>query len=75
MTKNSVPYENAITERINGILKVEFLIDTYHLELPLMKKIVAETICIYNQDSSHWLNHILTPNQMHKNLKPLKEKQ
>ena len=65
MTENSDPYENAIAERINGILKQEFMIDTYHLELSLMKKIVAEAICVYNQDRPHWSNHMLTPNQMH----------
>lgn len=32
ITENSNPYENAIAERINGILKQEFMIDTYHLE-------------------------------------------
>lgn len=33
MTENSDPYENVIAERINGILKQEFRIDIYHLEL------------------------------------------
>lgn len=27
MTQNSDPYENAVAERINGILKQEFMID------------------------------------------------
>lgn len=65
MTENSDPYENAIAERINGILKQEFMIDTYHLPLPMMKKVVAEAIHIYNKDRPHWSNHLLTPNQMH----------
>lgn len=65
MTENSDPYENAIAERINGILKQEFMIDTYHLDLHLMKKLVAESIMIYNNDRPHWSNHMLTPNQMH----------
>jgi transposase InsO family protein len=65
MTENSDPYENAIAERINGILKQEFMIDTYHLDLHLMKQIVAEAIDIYNNDRPHWSNHMLTPNQMH----------
>lgn len=65
MTENSDPYENAIAERINGILKQEFMIDTYHLELPLMKEIVEEAIRIYNNDRPHWSNHMLTPSQMH----------
>ncbi|WP_262675471.1 hypothetical protein [Paenimyroides tangerinum] len=42
------------------------MIDTYDLELPLMKKIVAEAIYDYNQDKPHWSNHMLTPNQMQK---------
>lgn len=49
----------------NGILKQEFMIDTYHLDLHLMKQIVAEAIDIYNNDRPHWSNHMLTPNQMH----------
>lgn len=65
MTENSDPYENAIAERVNGILKQEFMIDTYHLELALMKEIVAEAIRIYNNDRPHWSNHMLTPSQMH----------
>ena len=65
MTQNSDPYENAVAERINGILKQEFMIDTYHLELSLMKKLVAEVVNKYNQIRPHWSNYMLTPNLMH----------
>lgn len=65
MTQNSDPYENAVTERVNGILKQEFMIDNYHLELSLMKKVVAEVVNKYNQIRPHWSNYMLTPNQMH----------
>lgn len=65
MTQNSDPYENAVAERINGILKQEFMIDAYHLDLYLMKKLVAETIDKYNKIRPHWSNYMLTPNQMH----------
>lgn len=67
MTEKSDSYENAIAERINGILKQEFMIDTYHLELPLMKELVKDAIDIYNNDRPHWSNHMLTPKQMHIN--------
>jgi hypothetical protein len=40
MTPNSDPYENAVAERINGILKQEFMIDKYNLDLKIMKQIV-----------------------------------
>lgn len=36
MTQNSDPYENAVAERINGILKQEFMIDKYNLDLKFM---------------------------------------
>ena len=65
MTQNSDPYENAVAERINGILKQEFFIDMYNKDLPIMKKIIKETVNIYNEKRPHLSNHMLTPNQMH----------
>lgn len=65
MTQNSDPYENAVAERINGILKQEFDIDKYDVETQLRRKIVDESIEIYNQIRPHFSNHYLTPNQMH----------
>ena len=65
MTQNSDPYENAVTERINGILKQEFMIDKYNLDLKVMKQIVKESINIYNELRPHYSNFMLTPNKMH----------
>jgi len=65
MTQNSDPYENAVAERINGILKQEFNIDKYNKDLPIMKQIIKETVDIYNKKRPHLSNHMLTPNQMH----------
>lgn len=65
MTQNSDPYENAVAERINGILKQEFHIDKYNKDLPIMKKIIKETVNIYNEKRPHLSNYMLTPNQMH----------
>ena len=65
MTQNSDPYENAVAERINGILKQEFMIDKYSLDLKLMKQIVKESITIYNTQRPHYSNYMLTPNEMH----------
>ena len=62
MTQNS----EAIAERINGILKQEFMIDKYNLDLDNMKKIVSESVNIYNSIRPHYSNYYLTPNQMHK---------
>jgi putative transposase len=65
MTNNGDPYENAVAERINGILKQEFRIDTYHQNLEIMNTIVKESIDIYNKQRPHYSNHMLTPQQMH----------
>lgn len=65
MTQNSDPYENAVAERINGILKQEFDIDKYNIENNLRRKIVEQSIKVYNELRPHFSNHYLTPNQMH----------
>lgn len=66
MTQNSDPYENAVAERINGILKQEFKIDQYNLDLREMKKLVKESIQTYNEKRPHLSNYLLTPYEMHK---------
>ena len=65
MTQNSDPYENAVAERINGILKQEFAIDKFNAALPVMKFLVKNAIEIYNEKRPHYSNYMLTPNQMH----------
>ena len=65
MTQNSDPYENAVAERINGILKQEFAVDKFNETLPVMKLLVKNAIEIYNEKRPHFSNYMLTPNQMH----------
>jgi len=65
MTNNGDPYENAVAERVNGILKQEFIIDTYHTDLDIMRKIIMEAIEVYNNRRPHYSNYMLTPKQMH----------
>ncbi|WP_050807289.1 IS3 family transposase [Bizionia argentinensis] len=69
MTEKYDPYENAVAERINGILKQEFNIAKYEVNLKIKKQIINESIKIYNQERPHLSNHMLTPNQMHKQSK------
>jgi putative transposase len=66
MTESYDPYQNAVAERINGILKQEFMIDRYNdQELEVIKLVVKESIQIYNLLRPHCSNHMLTPMQMH----------
>jgi transposase InsO family protein len=65
MTENGDPYENAIAERINGILKYEFLIkDGFKNHLEALD-VIKETIDIYNHERPHLSCNMLTPNQTH----------
>ncbi len=65
MTQNSDPYENAVAERINGILKQEFRIDQFDQELDTIRILVKQSINMYNENRPHFSNYLLTPNQMH----------
>jgi transposase InsO family protein len=66
MTESYDPYANAVAERVNGILKQEFMLEDYKVELPVMKQLVKNSIEIYNTKRPHWSCQMLTPDQMHK---------
>ncbi len=72
MTEKYDPYENAIAERINGILKQEFGIAQKIKDFKVKKKLVKNAIEIYNNIRPHLSNQMLTPIQMHaqKKLRP-----
>ena len=66
MTESYDPYANAIAERVNGILKQEFLLEEYQVDLDTMRSLVKEAVRIYNTKRPHWSCHMKTPEQMHK---------
>ncbi len=66
MTEKYDPYENAIAERINGILKQEFDIARNIKNLELKKELIKNAIEIYNNYRPHLSNQMLTPIKMHK---------
>ena len=74
MTEKYDPYENAVAERVNGILKQEFSVAESVKSLDLKKKLVEEAVGIYNNIRPHLSNHMLTPKLMHQQNK-LKMKQ
>jgi transposase InsO family protein len=74
MTEKYDPYENAIAERINGILKQEFGIARKIKDFKVKKKLIKNAINIYNTKRPHLSNQMLTPIQMHEQNK-LKRKQ
>jgi putative transposase len=65
MTENGDPYENAIAERVNGILKDEFGLSDKFESIMQAKKLTRQSIEIYNKLRPHLSCSMLTPNQMH----------
>jgi transposase InsO family protein len=65
MTEKYDPYQNAIAERINGILKQEFIRGITTTDVELMNKLIEQSVFIYNQERPHWSCFMNTPNFMH----------
>ena len=65
MTENGDPLENAIAERINGILKNELMPNMNIENLEHAQKLFKEIVLIYNNERPHLSIALLTPNQAH----------
>ena len=74
MTEKYDPCENAIAERVNGILKQEFDIYKKIKDYNVIERLIQDVIKIYNNVRPHLFNHMLTPKMMHAQNK-LKRKQ
>ena len=61
MSEAGNPYENAIAERVNGILKDEFLLDATFPDFQSAKSAVQEAIEIYNTMRPHGSLNNQTP--------------
>ena len=71
MTEKSDPLENAIAERVNGILKQEYLLKKYR-NLREARLGVAEAVSIYNNERPHSSIDMLTPAEAHSQTGELK---
>ena len=69
MTESYDPYANAIAERINGVLKQEFLLEGHNFPLDVMSEIIKDVVLIYNEQRPHYSCGYLTPEQMHRQSK------
>jgi transposase InsO family protein len=65
MTENGNPYENAIAERVNGILKYEFSLNREFADHTQALETVQRSIRAYNQLRPHMSCNYLTPVQAH----------
>lgn len=64
-TQQYDPYENAIAERINGILKYEFGLKNTLKSVELAKKMTAEAVTLYNNERMHWSLDFKKPQEVH----------
>lgn len=65
MTQDGSPYDNAVAERVNGILKGEFYCDEKFENEKIAQQHIAQSIMIYNTKRPHLSCSMLTPIQMH----------
>ena len=67
MTQNGDPLENAIAERVNGIIKGEYLFDYAITSLSKAKEVLQSVVKLYNEDRPHSSIGNAAPSQMHNN--------
>jgi transposase InsO family protein len=73
MTENGDPLENAIAERINGIIKNEYLFNKRIKRLSQAQSALDKAVNLYNNERPHMSLGMLTPKQVHEQkLKPEK---
>jgi putative transposase len=71
MTQNSDPRENAIAERVNGIIKQELLSSSYD-SFAQAASAIKQAINIYNNERRHSSIDMLTPHEAHSKTGALK---
>jgi putative transposase len=64
MTDAADPYQNAIAERVNGILKTELLLEDY-ATIDSARAALVKAVMIYNYHRLHSSCDLLTPAQAH----------
>ena len=74
MTQNGDPYENALAERINGIIKSEFNLHNTQTGFEKTTIRITDSINAYNNIRPHASCDYLTPEQAHCKTAPLKKR-
>lgn len=64
-TQQYDPYENAVAERVNGILKYEFGLKDSIVNQQVASKMIVQAVRIYNEKRLHWSLKFKTPQNTH----------
>lgn len=67
MTENGDPLENAIAERVNGIIKEEFLNHYKPKNQSEVMELLKQSVLTYNTQRPHMSCNLLTPEDVHQN--------
>lgn len=65
MTESGDPLENPIAERINGIIKEEYLKHNIVLNKSMAYEVLSKSIQLYNNERPHLSTNLMTPKQAH----------
>lgn len=68
-TQQYDPYENAVAERVNGILKYEFGLRKTLPNLVTAQKMLNQAVKLYNEQRRHYSLEMKTPEFAHQNSK------
>lgn len=74
MTQSGDPYENALAERMNGIIKEEFNLYSTALSFEQTRQKIDRSIKTYNEVRPHGSCDYLTPSQAHNQQQMLKRR-
>ena len=65
MSAKACPYENAVAERVNGIIKGEFDLKRIFENKEIASQSVHQAIRLYNSKRPHWGLDLKTPDEVH----------
>jgi transposase InsO family protein len=65
MTEDNHCYENALAERVNGVLKDEYLLGETFRDYAHARRSCMEAVNLYNTRRPHWALNLKTPQQVH----------
>lgn len=74
MTESGDPYENALAERMNGIIKNEFNLQSSSLTFEQTHELILQSVELYNTLRPHSSCNYLTPAQAHLQKQPLRKR-
>ena len=74
MTEKGDPLEKSIAERLNGIIKGEYLNPKSYKSIKELKESLTQVVCFYNNERPHLSCSMLVPFKVHENDIPIERK-